>query len=255
MAKAKTPASGSLSRSKISAKTKLTRPAAAPVEAAPGPAATPRAIPIPPANLADLVKTTSWPAGVTMHRIHPDQFGATEFNPGRAGNARFSPIANKKGGSIPTIYAGSTLECVAMETLFHDVPFEPGLKTVAKRKLRRHNHSQIEASADLTLVDLSNTALRKLGIGRVDLIETDKDIYPQTRQWAVAIHAQCPDVQGLSWVSRQDDRARAVMLFGDRMLRDPLRTVAPSQDIVNDPATYAQLVDLADTIGVKITGK
>jgi len=254
MAKAKTPASGSPSRSKAPTKTKNARPAAPPVVTAPGSAAA-RAIPAPSANLADLVKTTSWLAGEIMHRIHPDQYGATEFNPGPAGDARFSPIADAKGGSIPTIYAGTTLECVAMETVFHDVPFEPGLKTVAKRKLRNHDYSQIEPAADLILVDLSNTALRKLGIGRVDLIETDKDIYPQTRQWAEAIHAQCPDVQGLSWVSRQDDRARAVMLFGDRMPPDPLRTVAPSQDIVTDPATYGQLIELADTIGVKITGK
>jgi hypothetical protein len=255
MAKGKTPVPGSPSRSKAPAKAKAAQPAAPLAVAASGPAAPPRAIPVPPANLADLVKTTSWTAGVTMHRIHPNQYGATEFNPGPAGNARFSPIADAKGGSIPTIYAGTTLECAAMETVFHDVPFEPGLKTVAKRKLRHHHHSQIEPTADLTLVDLSNTALRKLGIGRVDLIETDKDVYPQTRRWAEAIHAQCPGVQGLSWISRQDDRARAVMLFGDRMPKDPLRSIAPSQDIVTDPATYSQLVDLADTIGVKITGK
>lgn len=215
----------------------------------------PRVIPAPLANLADLVKTTRWPAGVTVHRIHPAVYGAAEFNPGAGGNARFSPIADGKGDCIPTIYAGTTFECAAMETVFHDVPFEPGLKTVAKRKLRHHDHSQIELTADLTLVDLSNTALRKLGVGRVDLIETDKDIYPQTREWAEAIHAQCLDAQGLSWISRQDDRARAVMLFGDRLPPDPLRRVAPSQDIVSDPATFSLLVDLADTIGVKITGR
>jgi hypothetical protein len=228
MAKAKTPALGLSGRSKSPAKTKPARPATPPAGVSPGPVAVPRAIPAPSAKLAGLVKTTSWPAGVTIHRIHPDQYGAAEFNPGVAGNARFSPIVDAKGDSIPTIYGGTTPECAAMETVFHDVPFEPGLKTVAKRKLRHHHYSRIEPTADLRLADLSNTALRKLGIARVDLIETDKDIYPQTRQWAEAIHAQCPDVQGLCWVSRQDDRARAIMLFGDRLPPDPLRSVAPS---------------------------
>ncbi|TPG52268.1 RES domain-containing protein [Sphingomonas glacialis] len=249
------PVSGSSSRSRDPAKTKPARLPAPPAVAAPRLVAAPRVIPVPAANLADLVKTTSWPARVTMHRIHPDAYGAVEFNPGAGGNARFSPIADAKGDYIPTIYAGTTLECAAMETVFHDVPFEPGLKTVAKRKLQHHDYSQIESAAGLTLVDLNNTALRKLGIGRVDLIETDKDIYPQTRKWAEAIHAQCPDVQGLSWISRQDDRARAIMLFGDRMPPDPLLCVAPSQDIISDPATFSLLVDLADTIGVKITGR
>ncbi|WP_460097831.1 hypothetical protein [Pseudomonas sp. S3_C01] len=32
-----------------------------------------------------------------------------------------------------------------------------------------------------------------------------------------AIHSQYPDVQGLSWVSRQDDSVRSVVLFGDRI--------------------------------------
>jgi hypothetical protein len=247
MAKPKTPAPRSPSRPKSLAKASPARPAV--------PAVSPRTIPAPSADLAKLVKTARWPAGETIHRIHPDRYGASEFNPGLAGNARFSPITDTKGGSIPTIYGGTTLECAAMETVFHDVPFEPGLKSVPKRKLRHHLYSQVEPIADLTLADLSVTALRKLGIARVDLIETDKDLYPQTRTWAEALHAQCPDIQGLSWVSRQDDRARAIILFGDRLPPIPLRSVAPSQDIVGDPTIYAQLVDLADAIGVKITGK
>ncbi|WP_317846360.1 MULTISPECIES: hypothetical protein [unclassified Pseudomonas] len=32
-----------------------------------------------------------------------------------------------------------------------------------------------------------------------------------------AIHSQYPDVQGLSWESRQDDSVRSVVLFGDRI--------------------------------------
>lgn len=142
-----------------------------------------------------------------------------------------------------------------METVFHDVPHQPGLKSVAKRKLRNHQHSQLQANADLTLADLTSKPLRKLGIARSDLIDSEKDVYPQTRPWAEAIHAQCPDVQGLLWVSRQDDGAHAVILFGDRLPPDPLRSVAPSNDIVVDTDTYAALVDLAEVIGVKITGK
>ena len=59
--------------------------------------------------------------------------------------------------------------------------------------------------------------LRKLGITRKQLIDTEKDRYPVTRKWAEALYCQYADAQGLSWVSRQDDSARAVMLFGDRI--------------------------------------
>jgi hypothetical protein len=243
-----------------SAKTKAsgdsTGPAAASAWTAPASVAVMlRTIPSPPTNLEALVKRITWSTNTVIHRIHREEFSADEFNPGPGGNARFSPIVDAADRSIATIYGGTTLECAAMETVFHDVPHAPGLKTVAKRKLKKHQHSQLLPSASLTLADLGSTALRKLGIPRVDLIDSEKDIYPQTRKWAEAIHAQCPSVQGLTWVSRQDDSARAIILFKDRLPPNPLRSVSASVDIVVDLATYTALVDLADIIGVKITGK
>ncbi|MFT3968398.1 MAG: RES family NAD+ phosphorylase [Sphingobium sp.] len=258
MARAKGPSTTKPRAPKASSKTGPATPSAPPAPpavSAGGGAAAPRSIPSPPADLNVLVKRTTWEAATTIHRIHPDGFGAAEFNPGPDGNARFSPIVDAKGKSIATIYGGTTFECAAMETVFHDVPHEPGLKTVAKRKLKKHLHSQVAPVADLKLADLGARPLRKLGIKRADLIESDKDVYPQTRKWAEAIHAQCPDVQGLCWVSRQDDTTRAVILFEDRLPARPLRSVAKSVDIVADTTTYAALVELADDIGVKITGK
>ncbi|ARS28321.1 RES family NAD+ phosphorylase [Sphingomonas sp. KC8] len=156
----------------------------------------PIAVPTPPLNLNKLVRRVSWPKADIIHRVHPDKYLADQFNPGPAGNARFSPILDAKGNSIPTIYGGTTFDCAAMETVFHDVPFAPGLKTHAKRKLKAHHYSQVLSVADLTLAELTTTSLRKLGIKRAELIETEKNIYPQTRAWAEAIHAQCPDIQG-----------------------------------------------------------
>jgi hypothetical protein len=69
---------------------------------------------------------------------------------------------------------------------------------------------------------LSNVALRKLGIGRGQLIDREKDRYSGTRQWAKAIHAQCPDIHRLCRIFRQDDRAQAHMLFGNRIDAAPL---------------------------------
>lgn len=240
------PATPAISR-RTSAKTK-SDPAGTGVPA-------PRTIPVPCADLGKLVTRKTWPASTTIHRIHPDVYRADQFNPGPDGNARFSPISDASGTSIPTIYGGTTFECAAMETVFHDVPHAPGLKSVAKRKLRGHQHSQLVPSSDLTLADLNSKALRKLGIPRADLIDSEKDIYPQTRLWAEAVHEQCPDLHGLEWVSKQDDKASAIVLFGDRLPPSPLRSVAPSVDIVTDVPTYSAIVDLADAIGVKITGK
>lgn len=89
-----------------------------------------------------------------------------------------------------------------METVFHDVPHTAGFKSFDKGKLTGQVHSAVQVSQPLHLVDLSSVALRKLGVTRKQLIDTEKDQYPATRKWAEAIHRQYPDVQGLSWVSR-----------------------------------------------------
>jgi hypothetical protein len=66
------------------------------------------------------------------------------FNPSSLGNARFSPLVSASGDVIPTIYAGTTLDCAMMETIFHDVPFVGGLKSWSKTShIAGKVHSQL----------------------------------------------------------------------------------------------------------------
>ncbi len=190
--------------------------------------------------------------GTVLHRVHQSQYQADQFSPGLRGNARFSPIQDNQGQAIPTLYAGTTLPCALMETVFHDVPHTAGFKSFDKAKLAGQVHSTVRVEADLQLVDLSSVALRKLGVTRMQLIDTEKDQYPATRNWAMALHRQCPQAQGLSWVSRQDDSARAVVLFGDRIAEGALQAGDGSQSLTDDPGTYDAVLDLADRIGVSI---
>lgn len=217
-----------------------------------GPRTTP--VPVPSNDLQDIITRTIWPAGQVIHRIHLNLYASVEFNPGLKGNARFSPIKNASGASIPTLYGGTSFDCAAMETVFHDVTFAPGLKTYDKAKLADQVYSQVMPQNDFVLADLSVTALRRLGIKRAQLIDTDQDCYPATRPWAEATHAQCPDIQGLCWISRQDDRALAVMLFGDRIPSNKLVQSGASLDLTGNSDVYSELLELADRIGVKIVG-
>lgn len=193
-----------------------------------------------------------WPKGQVIHRVHLKIYGSSEFNPGLKGNARFSPIKASDGLSIPTLYGGTTFDCAAMETIFHDVPFAAGLKTFDKQKLADQAYSQVTPQRNFSLADLSTTALRKLGVHRHQLIDTEKDKYPSTRKWAEAIHAACPSAEGLCWVSRQDDRALAVILFGDRVATTDLLPTADPRNVLADVLVYVDLLALADRIGVNI---
>ena len=211
-------------------------------------------VPPPPSDLDALVTTVSWQGGKALHRIHLHAYGGCQFNPGVAGNARFSPIRDAAGSSIPTLYGGTTFDCAAMETVFHDAPFTLGLKTFDKAKLARQVYSTVAPNRDLTLADLSGTALRALELRRSDLIDTEKDQYPATRGWAEAIHAACPLVEGLCWISRQDDRALAVVLFGDRVATADLTQAGAPRDVLGDASVYSDLVRLAQRIGVDLVG-
>lgn len=192
------------------------------------------------------------PKGQVLHRVHQDKYRAAQFNPGTQGNARFSPIQDEMGRSIPTLYGGTSRDCALMETVFHDVPYAAGFKSYDKKKLLGQRHSTVELSAPLSLVDLASVPLRKLGLTRKQLIDTEKDQYSVTRLWAEAIYQQCAQAQGLCWISRQDDSARAVMLFGDRIAKTALKSQGASLSLSDDSATYDAVLDLAERIGVLI---
>ena len=95
-------------------------------------------------------------------------------------------------------------------------------------------------------------SLRKLGVERKQLIDTEKDTYGQTRKWAAAIHAQHAHIQGMCWTSRQDDRAMALMLFGDRIVAGALTRQGPSRTLLDEGPAYRELLNLADMIGVRV---
>jgi hypothetical protein len=206
--------------------------------------------PLPPARLDATL--TELPTGQVLHRVHQDRYLADQFNPGVHGNARFSPIQNEQKQPIPTLYGGTTMVCALMETVFHDVPHTAGFKTFDKGKLAGQVHSTLEFVQSVKVVDLSSVPLRKMGITRKQLIDTEKDQYPATRKWAEALHRQYPDAQGLSWVSRQDDSARAVVLFGDRIPAGALKPQGASRSLVGDGHAHETVLDLATRIGVAI---
>jgi len=64
--------------------------------------------------------------GSIVYRVHPAPYspvgGVIRFNDSDCGNARFSPIRDGAGKIVPTLYAGTTLNCAFMESVFHDVP-------------------------------------------------------------------------------------------------------------------------------------
>lgn len=208
-------------------------------------------IPLTPPDASN-VTTMLLTSGMVLHRIHPNRYRADQFNRGRLGSARFSPIRDARGKFIPTLYGGSSMDCAMMETVFHNVPHSAGLKILDRAAQADQVHSRVGITRNLEVVNLASVPLRKLGISRRQLIDTGRDHYPVTRNWAEALHRICPQVQGLCWVSRQDDTGRAVMLFGDRIPVGTLRLQGESRSLVDDPDACDAVLDLAERLGVAI---
>jgi hypothetical protein len=159
-------------------------------------------------------------SGQTVYRVHPSIYssagGVVLFNDNDLGNARFSPIRDSTSAIIPTIYAGTSIECALMETVFHDAPLGVGPTNVDPAKLDPIVCSEIEVIEELLLIDFTSIGLRFFGLKNTQLIDTDAVDYKLTRSWAEVLYDRNPEAQGLYWTSRQDNRAQALMLFGTR---------------------------------------
>jgi RES domain len=186
-----------------------------------------------------------------LWRVHPASYRATEFNPSTSGDARFSPIQRPDGTTIPVLYGASTLAGAIMETVFHDVPTPPGGYTLDIEELREQKLvvSRIRPKRRFQAVDLSTKGLKRLGLHRTDLIDTPVTAYPLTRDWAEWLHSATL-ATGLLWTSRQDDAARAVALFGDRLSDSAFKVEVDREPLCEDEYLDA-LLELAEHIGIE----
>jgi hypothetical protein len=122
---------------------------------------------------------------------------------------------------------------------------------VAKYDLEPMVVSTIVCERDLTLVQLSGPGLSRLGVTRSELIETGAEDYSETVAWAQALHAHRETIDGLIWVSRQNDESHALVLFGDRVPRRMLRIARYPLALYVSPG-FDQVQEAAEKAGIMI---
>ena len=183
-------------------------------------------------------------AGCLWWRIHHRKYASLQFNDSRPGNARFGPIFDAAGNVIPTIYAAREIKSALMETVLHDAPsLAHGFIYLAPVPEQRVL-VQLTNKSPLNLANLQTLGLRRVGIRRADLIDSDKPAYTSTRAFARALHAARPDVQGLSWHSRQNHE-EVIVLFGDRIAPADLAVATPAVSVAEDSVQLVLLELLA----------
>jgi hypothetical protein len=177
--------------------------------------ATPRA-PLPPDPLPQ-INLHQLPAGYVLHRNHLSAFRSGEFNPGLGGAMRFSPFWDGAGDCVPSLYAATTREAAAYESVFHDINLKAPFKTVKLDGVLKRSVSRIELKRPVKLAALFTPDLGALRLHRTDLIDTPRSHYGRTALWAKAIHDACAEAEGLIWTSRRCDPAMCAIFFGDRV--------------------------------------
>ncbi|PXW93265.1 RES domain-containing protein [Sphaerotilus hippei] len=155
--------------------------------------------------------------------IHQVAYAPESFNPGVDASGspvkptRFAPIRDRHAQVVPYLYGGSSRDCALFETIFHHVPIDALDKFVDLDDFAQRGHGQIVPQRELLLADLTSEGLHRLRVPKEELIASPPAAYGMTARWAQALHRQFTQVDGLIWMSRQRDRDRALLLFGDRV--------------------------------------
>ena len=88
-----------------------------------------------------------------------------------------------------------------------------------------------------------------LGLAQADLIDTNADHDPRTRTWARWFHDSLTACQGLTWMSRQDNSARAIMLFEGRAgMPGTLRAGRDAHRLLHTPDVLDTILELMERL-------
>jgi hypothetical protein len=191
-----------------------------------------------------------WTSRRTFWRAHAAKYPPEQFNASGLGSARFSPLFNPLDGTpIPILYLANRRSGALCESVLHDCPTPPIGYTLDFGKLRDQELvlSPLKITVKIRLINLTVPGLKRLGLTRADVI--DGGDYARTRDFAAWLYQHCPTAQGLRWVSRQDDEASVMVLFGDRLSKTALKVAGPSESTWAMPVE-GELLDLATTLGI-----
>jgi hypothetical protein len=170
-------------------------------------------------------------------RVYHRRWGVQGFNPTES-SGRFRPIWTAHGKIIPTAYGGADEETALAEGLLR------GVDALEKGRRRRLYLREVEGlematlipKVDLPLGRLHGLGLARLGLLREHLIDCEESAYPYTAEWAQALYRCRKKLAGLSWTSRQNDSARAMVLWEGRVKpRSDLEPAGPPLALDDEP--------------------
>ncbi len=159
----------------------------------------------------------AWEPGREIVRVYDSRGGPLDFNPTDS-PGRFRPIY-VAGRVVPTLYGAADAETALAEGLLRGVS---ALRSGRRRRLYRaqvegHRIVTLRCEDELRLARLHGAGLQRLGLTRQNVIDTEESEFPYTATWARALWGSKPRPHGIVWTSRQNDSARAMILWENRV--------------------------------------
>jgi RES domain len=196
----------------------------------------------PPSPFKPAVETLA--KGHGLFRVFTNVRSPTAFNPGGGGPTRFAFFGNPV---VPILYAADTEQAAIAESLLHDIPEDGGV--LPYDKYSDKVLALLNTTRDLRLAVLHGIDLRRLKVKPEDVTSTPASDYPTTVKWAEAAHGIGLD--GMVWMSRLCNTAKAYVFFGDRC--DDAFTQDPSHArIFGSPADQIWLIDFCAPLHIDV---
>ncbi|WP_395792461.1 RES family NAD+ phosphorylase [Aquimonas sp.] len=164
-------------------------------------------------------------------------------------NYRFSPLVDSTGSLIPVSYCGITPEVAILESVLR---FEVSGGVVEASELAGKFLAEVVLTRDICLIPLEGPAARALGEGTAAAIgHCPASEYMKTRDWASQLLAAHPQADGILWISRQELKNSALMIWKrDSEETAPLKVTA--QVSFDDLRAQAQFQRLAALVNVRV---
>jgi len=161
-------------------------------------------------------------------------------------DSRFSPILTNEGIPLGVLYLAATKQAAIAETLWRSLPLT-GARLFLDRALNRPV-GQVMPTRALRLAELHDPGLRALGLRPQQLTDTPATCYRWTREFAQALMADQPDLDGFVWMSSRFNTDRVYMLV---QRQAPLVTGA-GHTLFSDPDERAQLTALCRSANIAV---
>lgn len=203
-----------------------------------------------PDNIPQLELQT-FKKGRRLFRVGINRFPANAWDARSSPDTsfRFSPLFDSSGSLVPVNYCGTTGDVAILETILR---FDVSGGVIEARQLAEKYLATVEITRDVHLIPLEGSGARPLGEGiAVAIGNCLASDYMITRGWATILLKTHPEADGIVWISRQEMKNSAVMIWKrGSEANAPLKVTA--QVSFDDLRAQAQFQRLAALVKVDV---